>query len=142
MAALFALELSEAASRLFGTLRLNLGFGWPNSADTSILGFDKRRIAVGTWSGKWSTVGITRMHTRLLALLRFGQTISVVRVGAMPAASSTGVMIHVFRVSLSRFLPGPRDVVRFARRAGLKHVPCPLPCGIHGTHSRGYTSRG
>ena len=142
MAVRFALVSSAIASRSFGTLRLSLGSGWLNSADTLILGFDKRRIVAGTLSGKWSTVGTTRMHTRLLAPLRFGQTISVVRVGAMPAASSTGVMIHVFRVSLSCFLPGPRDFVRFARRAGLKHVPCPLPCGIHGTHSRGYTSRG
>ena len=115
MAALFALESSEIASRLFGMLRLNLGSGWPSSADTSISGFAKQRRAGGTWSGKWSTVDITRMHMRLHALLRLGQISSVVRVGAISAPSSTGVMMRALRAHKSRFLTGPRVPAGFAR---------------------------
>ena len=118
-----ALVSSAIASRSFGTLRLSLGFGWPNSVVTLILGCDKRRTAGGTWSGKWSTVGTMRTHTRLLAPRRSGLTICVVRVDARSAASSTGGMIHGFRVSLSRFLPGPR-VVSGSLRARTRCVLC------------------
>ena len=114
----FAHVSSAIASRSFGTLRLSLGCGWLNSADPLISGFGKRRIADGTWSGKWSTVDTIRMHTRLLAPRRFGQTIFIVRVGVTSAASSTGVMILVFRVPLSRFLHGPRNVSRLPGGSG------------------------
>jgi len=53
------------------------------------------------------------MRTRSHALLRLGQTISVVRVDAISAPSSNGVMMRTRRAYKSRFLPGPRDPARF-----------------------------